>query len=262
MDVQLLKEKNLYESHKRFKKLYEYTFISNDLNEDDDEIENGDESDGNNGNNNGDINDLMNMPDQKPKQETPNNMPQGDNDDSTNGEASTDAADPDKPTLGDTLDNNNEDDTDTASDNDEVIDVDDLTNSQEDTEMKVGEVDDKITQLIDLVNSFSEKINQNDAKIEDLKKEFQLRNPTEVEKLNLRSQDSMPFTVSPKDYWENKSSNSNYKAEFDNSIAPNKEDMEYVIKNGDITNLNNMKSISDSIDDEDIDLDINKIFGY
>lgn len=253
MDKKFLKENNLYESHKRFKKLYEYTFISNDLNEDDD-----DEMD-----NDGSIDDLMNMPDQKPQQATPNDKGDVNNTDNQD----MDTSDPDTPTLGDTLDEPNSNDeteaeTETDSNDEEVIDVDDLTNSQEETESKVGEVDNKITQLIDLVNSFSEKISQNDAKIEDLKKEFQLRNPTEVEKLNLRSQDSMPFTVSPKDYWEDKSSNSNYKAEFDNSVAPNKEEMEYVIKNGDITNLNNMKSISDSIDDEDIDLDINKIFGF
>lgn len=253
MDKKFLKENNLYESHKRFKKLYEYTFISNDLNEDDD-----DEMD-----NDGGIDDLMNMPDQKPQQATPNDKGDVNNTDNQD----MDTSDPDAPTLGDTLDEPNSNDkiepeTETDSNDEEVIDVDDLTNSQEETESKVEDVDSKITQLIDLVNSFSEKINQNDAKIEDLKKEFQLRNPTEVEKLNLRSQDSMPFTVSPKDYWEDKSSNSNYKAEFDNSVAPNKEEMEYVIKNGDITNLNNMKSISDSIDDEDIDLDINKIFGF
>ena len=253
MDKKFLKENNLYESHKRFKKLYEYTFISNDLNEDDD-----DEMD-----NDGGIDDLMNMPDQKPQQATPNDKGDVNNTDNQD----MDTSDPDVPTLGDTLDEPNSNDkiepeTETDSNDEEVIDVDDLTNSQEETESKVEDVDSKITQLIDLVNSFSEKINQNDAKIEDLKKEFQLRNPTEVEKLNLRSQDSMPFTVSPKDYWEDKSSNSNYKAEFDNSVAPNKEEMEYVIKNGDITNLNNMKSISDSIDDEDIDLDINKIFGF
>lgn len=253
MDKKFLKENNLYESHKRFKKLYEYTFISNDLNEDDD-----DEMD-----NDGSIDDLMNMPDQKPQQATPNDKGDVNNTDNQD----MDSSDPDAPTLGDTLDEPNSNDkiepeTETDSNDEEVIDVDDLTNSQEETESKVEDVDSKITQLIDLVNSFSEKINQNDAKIEDLKKEFQLRNPTEVEKLNLRSQDSMPFTVSPKDYWEDKSSNSNYKAEFDNSVAPNKEEMEYVIKNGDITNLNNMKSISDSIDDEDIDLDINKIFGF
>lgn len=259
MDKQLLKEKNLYESHKRFKELLEYTFISNDLNEDDDTENDEDSVDNTDNNDSGNIDNLLNMPDNKPQQETPNNMAQNQeqpNDD----KGAEQEANPDTPTLGDTLDNNTENNDETSED--EVIDVDDLTNSQEETELKVGDVDKKITQLISLVNAFSDKINQNDAKIEDLKKEFQLRNPTEVEKLNLRSQDSMPFTVSPKDYWEDKSQNSNYKAEFDNSIAPNKEDMEYVITNGDIANLNNMKSISDTIDDEDIDLDINKIFGF
>ena len=256
MDIKLLKEKKLYDSHKRFKKLYEYTFISNDLNEDDDNPDSsGEEND-----------DIMNLPDEPPRQETPNSSNDNDinangNDLTNNGQETDEVNDGnlDKPELGDTLEDNNED---SDESEDEVIDVDDLTKAQEKSEFKIGEVDNKITQLINMVNTFSNKIAQNDEKIEDLKKEFQLRNPTEVERLNLRSQDSMPFTVSPKDYWEDKSKNSNYKADFNNSVSPNNEKMEYVITNGDISNMNDLKSISDSIDDEDIDLDINKIFGY
>lgn len=255
MDIKLLKDNNLYESHKRFKKLYEYTFVSNDLNEDDDDNDSG-----------GD--DIMNTPDKFPKQETPRDMtnnepvmePDGEKPNTDMGDEEADKGDMDAPQLGDTLDNSTKT-TDGEDEDMEVVDVDDLTKAQEKSEDKIKDVDDKIGQLIDMLGSFSDKLNQNDAKIEDLKKEFELRNPTEVERLNLRSQDSMPFTVSPRDYWEDKSRNSNYKADFNNSVAPNKEKKEYIIRNGDISNITNLKGISDTIDDEDIDLDINKIFG-
>ena len=74
------------------------------------------------------------------------------------------------------------------------------------------------------------------AIIEDLKAEFEKRNPTETEKLNLRSQSSFPYSVKPKDYWNNKSQDGNYNVIYDNGVDPNKEDKEYVLKQKDIDN--------------------------
>lgn len=263
MDKELLKKYNLMESQKKFKKLYEYTFITDDLNEDDDNPSD----------------DMMNMPDNPPTQETPaqaqqdqdampdmgQDMNQGGEEEVTGIEdvPQSDEANPETSQLGDTLDEPEEDVEEIDMEEDEeVVDVDDLTSSQEETEIKVGEVDKKISLLINLIDKFEDAITQNDAKIEDLKKEFELRNPTEVEKLNMRSQDSLPFTVSPKDYWEDKSKNSNYNVEFNNSVSPNEEEKEYVIRKGDITNISDTKGISNSFsDDEDLDQDINSIFG-
>lgn len=265
MDKSLLKKFNLLESQKKFQKLYEYTFITDDLNEDDDETEQNSQG-----------NPPMNDTDVLPQQETPNqsqsnndsddeipddninSMPQTGN---NNVQTGNDAELGDTLELGDTSDET--DDIEMDSD-EEVIDVDDLTSSQEETELKVGEVDDKLTQLLSLVDKFEHIISQNDSKIEDLRKEFALRNPTEVEKLNMRSQDSLPFTVSPKDYWEDKSKNSNYDVSFNNSVSPNDEEKEYIIRKGDIENSNNPKSISNSfnINDDEYDTDMTKIFGY
>lgn len=263
MDKELLKKYKLCESQKKFRKLYEYTFITDELNEDDEDEQGLDpKSDG----------DMTNIPDSPPQQETPNqaqantnNLPTDDVNDNTNdgGDATLDDledADPDDQELGDTLDDSDVEDIDMDGD-EEVIDVDDLTDSQEETESKVGEVDSKITHLISLIDKVGNMINQNDAKIADLKKEIERRNPTEVERLNLRSQDSLPFSVSPKDYWDEKTKDSNYDVEFNNSVSPNAEDKEYVIRKGDINNLSDPSSINKTFDDDSIQ-DFKKIFGY
>lgn len=75
-------------------------------------------------------------------------------------------------------------------DGDEVIDVDDLTNSQKETEYKIDGVDDRLIKIARVIDKLIPAIEANNSKIEDLKAEFEKRNPTEAEKLNLRSQSS------------------------------------------------------------------------
>lgn len=83
-------------------------------------------------------------------------------------------------------------------DGDEVIDVDDLTNSQKETEYKIDGVDDRLIKIARVIDKLIPAIEANNSKIEDLKAEFEKRNPTEAEKLNLRSQSSFPYSVKPK----------------------------------------------------------------
>ena len=45
---------------------------------------------------------------------------------------------------------------------------------------------------------------RNNQEIADLRNEFEKRNPTQTEKLNLRSLDSYPFKVKLTDYWKGK----------------------------------------------------------
>ena len=261
------------ESLKKFKMLSEYTFITNTL--DEDEPEDGPNQQGNSGfpsaeggnEDNGDMGEGNDMPSPEDNGGDFGGAPkQG------KGSDNMDDVDPDNRQLGDTLDmddkgsNNGEEDDDSEDlspeqEGDEVIDVDDLTNSQEDTERKLDYTNAKIDKIIPMIDKFIKAIDQNDQKLDDLKREIELRNPTEVEKLNMRSQDSMPFNVSPKDYWEDKMKDSNYVVDFDNSVAPNREDMEYVIRKGDIANNSNLDAIAKTLDDEDMDQDIFKIFG-
>lgn len=92
-----------------------------------------------------------------------------------------------------------------------------------------------------MINKISSVIDSNDSKIESLKNEFEKRNPTDIEKLSLRSKDSYPFNVSPVKYWDDKEENSNYSTDEDN------EEKEYVITSDDISNDRNWKRIADTI---------------
>ena len=93
------------------------------------------------------------------------------------------------------------------------------------------------------VEQFDNLININNAKIDDLKAELEKRNPTPVEKLNLRAKEAYPFNVAPDDFWKEKGETSNYE------IGDDMEDTEeeYIITQGDIDDETDWKNISDSL---------------
>lgn len=147
----------------------------------------------------------------------------------------------------------------------DVIDVDDLTKAQEKVNDKVnsvgrdlGKVDSRIEKLLGAIETLQTMFDKNNQAIEDLKTEFEKRNPTQTEKLNLRSLDSFPFKVKPTDFWADKAENSNYSAYADNQEPTTHE---YVITNNDVDDFNE-REISDTfaVPDE-LDVNIKKIFG-
>ena len=90
-----------------------------------------------------------------------------------------------------------------------------------------------------------------------MKAEFEKRNPTQTEKLNLRSLDSYPFNVKPTDYWDEKAKQGGYEAYSDNEEPTTQE---YVITNDDVDNP--AKDIADTffkINDDDIQT-LDKLF--
>lgn len=137
--------------------------------------------------------------------------------------------------------------TDSMQPGDEVIDVDDLTQSQQAAEIKIDDVDEKLTTLLNVVNKFSAAIEQNDQKIMDLKAEIERRNPTEEEKLNLRSQATYPYNIQPQSYWNDKMQNSNYNVTYNNDIPTAKED-KYTFTKNDLKNTNDY-AVSKSFED-------------
>ena len=161
------------------------------------------------------------------------------------------------PTIGADADNQSmpdengmmEPEMDGEMESDEVIDVDDLTQSQETTEYKLDGVDDKLNQLINIVGKFAQAIDDNEEKMEELKRELEERNPSQQERLNIRSMSGSPYTVSPQDYWSSQNArNPQYNVIADNDVAPNEEDELYTITDDDIKNFNKSeieKSIND-----------------
>lgn len=129
-------------------------------------------------------------------------------------------------------------------DGDEVVDIDDLTQSQQATEYKVDGVDDRLAKLYKEVQKFNRELEANSKHIMALKQEFEKRNPTQIEKLNLRSQSSFPYTETPKDFWKKKvKTNRNYDVSFDNGTQ-NEDDFD--IREKDIEGIN-MREISDTL---------------
>lgn len=109
---------------------------------------------------------------------------------------------------------------------DEVIDVDDLTNAQEEMEQtqqaqtqQLDGVDRKLSTLMQVVDKFSKALEANDAKIADLKAEFEKRNPTEEEKIGIRRDVSGPYDQNPKDVFNGLNS----RIERNNMVYPEKE---------------------------------------
>ena len=142
---------------------------------------------------------------------------------------------------------------------DEVIDVDELTQSQEATEYKIDGVDDRLSKIYAVVQKFSDQLERNEESIMALKDEFEKRNPTEEEKLNLRSQSSYPYSETPKDYWDKKTQeNPHYNVMYNNEVSPSEEQKKFEITKNDISGLN-MKSISDTLD---INQSLNKYLGF
>ena len=151
-----------------------------------------------------------------------------------------------------------------GQDDSDTIDIDGLTRAQDKLNIKqnhvgrdLSKVDTKIKTLIDTIQNLQDKLDANNSEIESLKSEFEKRNPTQTEKLNLRSLDSYPFNVKPNEYWENKARQGGYDAYSDNDEPTSKE---YVITNNDVDNPT--RDIADTffkIDDDDIQT-LDKLF--
>ena len=150
-----------------------------------------------------------------------------------------------------------------AGGDEEVIDVDDLTDAQEKTYDKMGDLSKKFDKLLNVIDKFEEVIAMNDEKIDaleaNIKAELEKRNPTAIEKLNLRSQnDSQPFNVSPTDFWKEKEATSNYRIGDDmEDDAP-----QYKIMQGDIDEIGDWRSISQSLDTGDFKQTLNQILNF
>jgi len=127
-----------------------------------------------------------------------------------------------------------------ADEDGDTIDIDGLTKAQDKLNVKqnhigrdLAKVDARMNSLIDTIKNLLSKVEDNNNEIEALKAEFEKRNPTQTEKLNLRSLDSYPFNVKPNDFWAEKAKQGGYEAYSDNAEPTTKE---YVITNDDVDN--------------------------
>ncbi len=141
----------------------------------------------------------------------------------------------------------------------EEIDVDALVDAQDDTKVKVAKLDGKIDALIKLIDKFESDIDNNNAHIDQLKQEFEKRNPTQVEKMTLRAKKGYPFAESPDEYWENKEQEGDYSPEDDNNGVG---DERYAITKNDVDNITDWDSIYKSIGDGNFHQDLKGILNF
>ena len=145
---------------------------------------------------------------------------------------------------------------------DEVIDVDELTNSQEETEEKVEDLsvtmEKGFEKLLNIVGKLDQMIDASTNNMEQIKREIEKRNPTPMEKLNMRAaNDSYPFNVSPDSFWKEKEATSNYLIGGEDEPDA----VQYTITQGDIDDITDFKQISKDLSDSNFNQNLMNIFG-
>jgi hypothetical protein len=85
------------------------------------------------------------------------------------------------------------------------VDVSDIVDKAEETRGEIDTLTSKMDELLGKFGDLEGQISSMDQvidKIDSLEKEIEERNPTPVEKLEMRSMDSFPYSVSLTDFWK------------------------------------------------------------
>jgi hypothetical protein len=111
------------------------------------------------------------------------------------------------------------------------IDVTDIVGKTEATKTSVEGMSSKMDELLNKLSDLESQVSGMDNvinKIDDLEKEIEKRNPTPVERLEMRSMNSFPYSVKLTDFWQDKEG---YEATEEN-------EEEFVLKQSDVDNYN------------------------
>jgi hypothetical protein len=109
------------------------------------------------------------------------------------------------------------------------VDVTDIVDKTEATKTSVDGINTKMDELLGKLSDLESQVGgmyQLIGKIDDLEKEIEKRNPTPVERLEMRSMDSFPYSVSLTDFWSDKEG---YEA--------TEEETEYTLTQSDVDNF-------------------------
>ncbi len=130
---------------------------------------------------------------------------------------------------------------DMAGDETVEIDVTDIVSKSEETKTSVDGINTKMDDLLGKLSDLESQIGGMDqviGKIDNLEKEIERRNPTPVEKLEMRSMDSFPYSVSLTDFWEDKE-----------GYDATEEETEYTLTQSDVDNFD-QKEIRNSLNSD------------
>lgn len=133
------------------------------------------------------------------------------------------------------------------------VDVSELTDKQEELRAEMSknmtffsEKFDDITNLIDSLNDkLTTSIDASRNEIDSIRQEIVKRNPTNTEKLKLRSLDSYPYNVPIDEYWEDRRNTGNY----DVNDSENESEKEYILTQSDVDGTFNDYDILKTIDE-------------
>lgn len=275
-NIKYLKDNGLLEAHKQFLRMCNEDYLSHgelNLNEDDEVAPTSDNNDQNQTNEPDTGNQDSSLFDNNPT-EGDNTTPMGvsgntnDTEDAMNGDASMGGEMP-MDNMDDSLDSDSDIAPDNDSSDEDTIDIDDLTDAQEKINHKtnkiginLGKVDNRIEHLMQSLEKMEDMIDSNNAEIMSLRKEFEKRNPTQIERIDMRRRfDSPGFNESPEESLAKRLQARDNYAVTDGGDKTN--DKQYTLTQNDIDSVGDSQ-VADSfykIDDNDIQ-DINKIFGF
>ena len=122
------------------------------------------------------------------------------------------------------------------------VDVTDIVAKSEETKTSVDGINTKMDDLLGKLSDLESQIGGMDqviGKIDSLEKEIERRNPTPVEKLEMRSMDSFPYSVSLTDFWSDK----------EGYEATEEEETEYTLTQSDVDNFD-QKEIRNSFNSD------------
>ena len=172
---------------------------------------------------------FMSVGDTEGGEETKTDAPEATTDtDPLAGDAEVEDETADEPTTTDTETTGTE--TTTGGEESVEVDVTDIVDNTEKTKTSVDGVSSKMDELLSKLSDLENQVSGMDNvinKIEELEKEIERRNPTPVERLEMRSMDSFPYSVKLTDFWKDKEG-------YDASET----EEEYVLRQSDVDNYN------------------------
>lgn len=122
-------------------------------------------------------------------------------------------------------------DSDEGGEDEVELDVSDLVNKSEEAKESSEEANDKLSDIMNKFSELEDRMTKMDGvigtKLEDIKNDVIKRNPSEVEKLEMRSFNSYPYNLKLTDYWNDKEDN--YDIGDEGEELTKKEDEEYVL---------------------------------
>ena len=127
------------------------------------------------------------------------------------------------------------------------VDVTDIVDKTEETKASVDGMGEKMEELLAKLSDLESQVTDMDGvinKIDNLEKEIERRNPTPVERLEMRSMDSFPYSVKLTDFWKDKEG---YQATDDEE--------EFTLTQSDVDNFDE-KEIKSSFDSNNKEKDI------